>query len=200
MSRRLFVTGLVGTVAVFAAVALAAFAIGQGQSQQAIEVRVIARQHEDGKIEFGVRHAGEDLLPRGRYFPAGGPGHSRWLQSTPVEIELLSATGTASDTGNSVAGTGPGLRTIRLEAGVYNCLLSVSNNVGSYGSGTNFIVALHDSENRTESLANEIEEEWSGHKRVVVGDGLFNLEPGLMDLDVSHAAQAAEWTVDCQRR
>ena len=197
MPRGLFVTGLVGTVAMLVAVALGAFAIGQGQSQQEIEVRVIARQHDDGKIEFGVRHAGEDILPSGRFFPAGGPGHGRWLQSTPVEIEVTPATVTSA---KSVTGTGPGLHTIRLEAGTYNCLLSVTNNVGSYGSGTNFIVALHDSENRTESLANEIEEAWDGHKRVVVGDGLFDLEPGVMDLDVSHAAQGAQWSVDCQRR
>ena len=170
-----------------------------GTSSSTVEVRVIARQHDDGRVEFGIRHEGDDLLPSGRFFPAGGPGHNRWLQSTPVEFEVATSPATMP-AGKSVTGTGPGLHTIRLEAGVYNCLLSVTNNVGSYGSGTNFIVALHDSDNRTESLANEIEEAWNGHKRVVVGDGLFDLNPGLMDLDVSHAAQGAEWSVDCQRR
>ena len=51
------------------------------------EVRVIARQLEDGRIEFGIRHGDEDLLPSSRYFPAS-VSHNNWLKSTPVSIPV----------------------------------------------------------------------------------------------------------------
>ncbi len=52
-----------------------------------ITVRIIARRAADGRVEFGMRGPdGEDILPPRRYFPVGGPGHSRWLRSTVIEF------------------------------------------------------------------------------------------------------------------
>jgi len=52
-----------------------------------IAVRIIARRADDGRIEFGMRGPdGEDILPPARFFPDGGPGHSRWLRSTEIDF------------------------------------------------------------------------------------------------------------------
>ena len=52
-----------------------------------IGVRIIARRAEDNRIEFGMRNAdGQEFLPPARFFPAFGPGHSRWLSSTPIDF------------------------------------------------------------------------------------------------------------------
>ncbi len=52
-----------------------------------IEVRIVARRADDGRIEFGMRDQhGEEIFPRARYFPNGGPGHSRWLRSSEIDF------------------------------------------------------------------------------------------------------------------
>ncbi len=52
-----------------------------------ISVRIIARRADDGRIEFGMRGPdGQDILPPARFFPAAGPGHSRWLRSTEIDF------------------------------------------------------------------------------------------------------------------
>ena len=57
-------------------------------------VRIIARvtaadSNGRGRVEFGLRvgTSSENLLPRGRYFPAS-PDPDRWLSSTPVTVTL----------------------------------------------------------------------------------------------------------------
>ena len=62
------------------------------QGQQETEARINARKLEDGRVEFSmqVREGNswsERILPRGRYFPADAEA-GRWLNSTPVAIEL----------------------------------------------------------------------------------------------------------------
>ncbi len=58
-----------------------------GESDATIAVRIIARRAYDGRIEFGMRGPdGEDILPPARFFPDGGPGHSRWLRSTEIDF------------------------------------------------------------------------------------------------------------------
>ena len=57
------------------------------ETADTITVRIIARRADDGRIEFGMRDQnGEDILPRARFFPNGGPGHGRWLQSTLIDF------------------------------------------------------------------------------------------------------------------
>ncbi|MXV81283.1 MAG: hypothetical protein F4X58_12745 [Chloroflexi bacterium] len=58
-----------------------------GGSDATIAVRIIARRADDGRIEFGMRGPdGEEILPPRRFFPAGGPGHTRWLRSTEIDF------------------------------------------------------------------------------------------------------------------
>lgn len=58
-----------------------------GGSDDTIAVQIIARRADDGRIEFGMRDPdGENILPRARFFPDGGPGHSRWLSSTEIDF------------------------------------------------------------------------------------------------------------------
>lgn len=54
---------------------------------QTIEVRIVARQLADGRIEFALRPTGiPSVLPRGRFFPANARSDV-WLQSTPVVLQ-----------------------------------------------------------------------------------------------------------------
>ena len=48
-----------------------------------VQLQVIARRQADGDTEFGVRADGEDLLPRGRIFPADSRVNN-WLISSAV--------------------------------------------------------------------------------------------------------------------
>ena len=52
------------------------------------EVRIEARQLEDGRVEFALtQDGGGRILPRGRYFPADAEV-GRWLRSTPIELSV----------------------------------------------------------------------------------------------------------------
>ena len=69
----------------------AGVAIGWAASQSdEVEVRVVARPHADGRIEIGVEHDGQRLLPSQRYVT---PELTRtrvgvWLRSSPVTLDL----------------------------------------------------------------------------------------------------------------
>ena len=69
----------------------AGVAIGWAASQSdEVEVRVVARPHADGRIEIGVEHNGQRLLPSQRYVT---PELTRtrvgvWLRSSPVTLAL----------------------------------------------------------------------------------------------------------------
>ena len=69
----------------------AGIAIGWAASQSnEVEVRVVARPHADGRIEIGVEHDGQRLLPSQRYVT---PELTRtrvgvWLRSSPVTLDL----------------------------------------------------------------------------------------------------------------
>ena len=76
---------------VVAALALAALAAGAVYAaSHSAEVRITARQLEDGRVEFALQQRvdgewGERQLPRSRFFPAN-VGHNRWLNSTPLTV------------------------------------------------------------------------------------------------------------------
>ena len=71
-------------------ISISAFAIvedAMDMNNETISVRIIARRAPDGRIEFGMRDQnGADIFPRARYFPNGGPGHSRWLRSSEIDF------------------------------------------------------------------------------------------------------------------
>lgn len=80
---------------VLVAVLLAAVAIGGyviGTSSVSTEVRINARELEDGRTEFAIQQRdgdgwGERQLAARRYLPAE-VGHNRWLNSSPYTIEI----------------------------------------------------------------------------------------------------------------
>lgn len=53
-----------------------------------IELRVIAQPLENGQIEFGIEHRGEQILPTARYLTQRliQQRRGQWLSSTPVEV------------------------------------------------------------------------------------------------------------------
>lgn len=67
--------------------ALAVVVLAAGDATVSTEVRINARQLEDGRVEFALEHDGERILPSIRHFPAK-VSHNRWLRSSPVTLEL----------------------------------------------------------------------------------------------------------------
>ena len=89
--RHIMMIGIatLGAVALAALIATNAPVSAQedsGGSQ--IELRVIARPLEDGRIEFGIEHRGEQILPTARYLTQRliQQRRGQWLSSTPVEV------------------------------------------------------------------------------------------------------------------
>ena len=78
---------------IVAALALAALAAGAVYAAtNTAEVRITARQLEDGRVEFALQQRvdgewGERQLPASRFFPAD-VGHNRWLNSTPITVSV----------------------------------------------------------------------------------------------------------------
>ena len=84
--------GTAAVVLLLAAVMLAANTLSPAAAQDAqgsqIELRVIAQPLENGRIEFGIEHRGEQILPTARYLTQRliQQRRGQWLSSTPVEV------------------------------------------------------------------------------------------------------------------
>ena len=179
---------------IVATLALAALAAGAvyAASHEA-EVRITARQLEDGRVEFALQQRvdgewGERQLPRSRFFPAN-VGHNRWLNSTPltvsVEAEALEETSTGGSA-ISLSGTGSYADIIDTSAERYVCTFTVSGNTSRYGS-TNVVVYIGG-----DLLVNEIEE--AGTWRAIATPYDWSPEYGTVEVDV---ASAAVWQLSC---
>lgn len=78
------------TMTILALLAALAGSIALAATGGQAEVRINARQLEDGRVEFALQQRvngewGERILPRGRYFPADATV-GRWLNSTPLTV------------------------------------------------------------------------------------------------------------------
>ena len=95
--------------AIFVALLVSAAALGAGgyalgSSTVSTDVRINARQLEDGRVELALEHDGERILPSRRYFPAVATV-GRWLRTSPITIDVeLSEPDTVLD-----VAAGPGL-------------------------------------------------------------------------------------------
>ena len=86
-------------VAVFVVVGAVAGSVGaqEATGTDSVEVRIVARQVSDGRVEFGLQQweAGGDwsarLLPRQRFFPTDARV-GRWLVSTPLTLTADAST------------------------------------------------------------------------------------------------------------
>ena len=79
----------VKTLVIAALLAALAGSIALAATGGSAEVRINARQMEDGRVEFALQQRvggewQERILPRSRYFPAGSDG--RWLNSSPLTV------------------------------------------------------------------------------------------------------------------
>ena len=83
---------------IVAALALAALAAGAVYAaSHSAEVRITARQLEDGRVEFALQQRvdgewGERILPLSRYFPADAQV-GRWLNPSPLTVEVAEEAG-----------------------------------------------------------------------------------------------------------
>ena len=185
---------------IVAAVALAVLAGGlMYAANHTAEVRISARQLDDGRVEFALQQRvdgewGERILPPSRYFPAN-VGHSRWLNSTPLTVTLPEATSPVR-AASVLTGQGDHVQAITLDAGVYYCDLSVSDNAAEYGGGRHFAVVFEGRDGGYELLANESETAWSARKKITVGDGWSDLR-GVIDVEVT---ATGSWSISCARQ
>ena len=86
LARRTIALAALAVAIIAAAVALDLPQPAQAQSDEQTG-RIVARRLADGRTEFGWQPTGGGrVLPASRYFPANIE-HTRWLRSTPVEIE-----------------------------------------------------------------------------------------------------------------
>ncbi|MCY3786587.1 MAG: hypothetical protein OXG47_07660, partial [bacterium] len=87
--RRLRAKALLAAAALLAVLAGALASTPTAAQDTGGEVRIVARKHTDGRIEFALQQRqgdtwGDRQLPRSRYFPTTAPT-GRWLASTPVD-------------------------------------------------------------------------------------------------------------------
>ena len=87
--QHLVILALIGGLAFFA---YSHIANSHDQSSVSAEVRISARQLDNGRTEFALQQRdgdgwGERVLARQRYFPAA-VGHSRWLNSSPYPVNI----------------------------------------------------------------------------------------------------------------
>ena len=93
------------------------------------EVRISARKHSDGRIEFGLQQRDGDTwserrLPRARFLPTGAAiGH--WLNSTPLTLEPAATPATAP--------TSPRRWTAVSAGGYHSCALDPDGNITCWG-------------------------------------------------------------------
>lgn len=95
------------TAAIVALLAALAGSIALAATDGAAEVRINARQLDDGRVEFALQQRtdgewGERQFPRARYFPADATV-GRWLNSSPLTVSVASAADSA--TTDDIVGT-----------------------------------------------------------------------------------------------
>ena len=72
-----------------------------GSQEPDVTVRIVARQLDDGRVEFGLRQEqadgsyGDEILPRSRFFPADAEV-GRWLRSSPLDLVDPTPSGTTT--------------------------------------------------------------------------------------------------------
>ena len=93
-----------------------------------------------------------------------------------------------------LSGSGNDLQTIHLSEGIWFCQVSVADNVDADGDEDHFAVQLIARDGGGELLANDFASDWSARKRVAVSRSLFDLQPGLVDVQVTAAGR---WSIDC---
>ena len=88
------------TTAILVLLAMLAGSVAWAATNGEAEVRITARQLEDGRVEFALQQRvdgewGERQLPRSRYFPTDAR-EGEWLKSTPLTVELAAEEETES--------------------------------------------------------------------------------------------------------
>ena len=83
------------TTAILVLLAMLAGSVAWAATSGEAEVRITARQLEDGRVEFALQQRvdgewGERQLPRSRFFPADAQV-GRWLNSSAVNVEARTA-------------------------------------------------------------------------------------------------------------
>ena len=136
-TKLLYAVGACTLLLVVASVAITRAVTNEAE----VEVRINAQRLEDGRTEFAVQQRvasgewGERVLPRGRYFPAN-PEVGRWLNSTPVNLAVLSDERADALSGFEVAlelaGQGDSTMTSSLDEGYYLVKLSVQDSTYEY--------------------------------------------------------------------
>ena len=164
-------------------------------TSQEVEVRVSAKRLADGRTEFAVQQRdgngewSDRILPSRRLLSATPPV-GRWIPSTPVSVTAPTASTPAPRSQAQtvqISGSGSVTKNIRLSKGLWYCDVESSdlNAVSLRG--------------RDEEGSAGWGESWyhTNQHGVQVGDGLFEVIPGIVDVDMYAEGR---WTLECTRQ
>ena len=101
-----------------------------------VDVRIVARRLEDGRVEFGLQQRGADgswgerLLPSRRFFPATA-GVGSWLASSPLSVNA----GTAASIQTTRRSPSPGAAFVAA-SGYHTCAINAKGSVDCWGDNS----------------------------------------------------------------
>ncbi len=110
---------------------------GGGGSGMEVDVRIVARRLDDGRVEFGLQQRGsggaweQRMLPSRRFFPAGA-SEGRWLASSAL---LVTAAGEGPRAGDTRIAAERGVPLVAA-SGYHTCAIDADGGVDCWGDNT----------------------------------------------------------------
>ena len=150
--------------------------------------------NNNGRIDIGElfnvidQYFSSDPIPTPDPTPAPTPGSTPNPTAAPTSTPTPTMTPTPTPAPTVFTGTGDKVLNTNLEAGNYVFKMQ-------HTGESNFIVWLHDHDDGRDLLVNEIGA-YSGEKLVKVGDGIFELAPGAIIIEVT---ADGDWTIEISR-
>ena len=185
------------TAAIVALLIALAASIALATTGGEAEVRINARQLEDGRVEFALEQNGERTLPRSRYFPADAPV-GKWLRSSPIPVSMSQAATVRRGGTNVIEISGVGNYANRIDTSQpnYLCAFEVTGTLceGEYVSGASLRVQLGG-----DTLVYEFNfdgESEDGTYEGLLTPSKYSAKYGTVEVEIGSNVPA-EWTLTC---
>lgn len=138
---------IIALIAIIAALSIVAAQVNRSDPT---DVRIAARQLDDGRVEFSLQQRGAEgwgprMLVRSRYFPAD-VGHNDWLVSSPYQITAgrseAEIEGSTDRYGTWGPGNAPGLNWSHLRGGGFTTTVSLYGTTNMDSSSVDSVAQL----------------------------------------------------------